>query len=140
MLKNIILFLIFITSSTYAIESRKYNFNLHNVNKIIIGTYQKIVITRPEEIKFIINELSDIKEPVGIDTITHYNVFFYEDDKEILVLGLYMDFSYPGSSFIRHHTKDNENCAVCDYLISRSFFDFLKSKLRNQTKVDTPLE
>ena len=138
MIKYIIIVLLLLSCSTNATGSMKLDFNLNNVNKISIESakyspdpYQKIVISTQEEIKFIINELNTIKSTGGIDTIVQYNVIFYEDDTEILMVGLNLNLNYPGSSFIRH-----SNYTVDDYLISRSFFDFLKDKLKKKTKVD----
>ena len=144
MIKYLIIVLLLLSSSTNASGSLKSDFNLNNVNKISIesakyslGPYQKIVISNPEEIKFIINELNNIKSTGGIDNIVEYKVIFYIDKKELLVLGLHIDLNYPSSSFIRQRIyKDNELYSVDDFKISRSFFDFLKDKLQKRTKGD----
>jgi hypothetical protein len=145
MIKYVILVLMLLSSSTNTTGPMKLDFTLHNVNKISIesakyslGPYHKIVITTPEDIKFIINELNNIKDIDGIETSVQYKVILYEDKRELLVLGLNMDLDYPSSSFIRQsiYTKDNELHSVNDYLISRSFFYFLKDKLQNKIKGD----
>lgn len=119
----------------------KNGFNIDNVNKISIEPiasiwkpYHKIYITNLEEIKFIINELNNIKKTGGIDTIVQYNVIFYQDNIELFMLGLNMNLYHPESSFLRqrNYSKDKKPNGVDDFFIDRLLFDFFKSKLHDE--------
>lgn len=106
---------------------------LDNANKIILETnsisinlFQKVEIIDLKDVKYVANELKNITQIDGIETMCDYQVTFFNEGKELLKLGLYIDLEYPDSSFIRLHD--------IDYLINRSFYDFFVFILHLKTK------
>ena len=110
-----------------------FGVDLINVDRIIIETnkkvpslgYEKRTIKNKNNIDFVVDELKNLSEPVGIDIMCTYIVSFFESNKLLLKLKLYMNAEISGSSFIRYSTETLSN----DYYIDRKLHDFFINTL-----------
>lgn len=111
-------------------------FKLNDVDKIIFEStkytkpYQYKVIEDKKTIEFMVKELKNITDVGGkIGIYCSDRVSFWKGKKELLVLGLEINFNHPDSSFIKYaSTSFKDGGVLYDYFfISRAYHDFFVS-------------